>query len=154
MQARLKNPAILVPDAMPPLQALAKTLMNGKIPARTLGLVHVRVSQINGCAVCLDLHHRQEKKAAEPDDRLLVVSAWRDAPFFSDAERAALALAESETRIADRDDPVPDAVWNEAARHYDDHALAQLVLYIALVNVWNRANVTTRQVAGPQPWER
>jgi AhpD family alkylhydroperoxidase len=154
MQARLKNPAMLLPDAMQSLQALAKTLMNGKVPARTLGLVHVRVSQINGCAVCLDLHHRQEKRAAEPDDRLLVVSAWRDAPFFSDAERAALALAEHETRMADRDDPVPDHVWNEAVRHYDEAALAQLVLYIALVNVWNRANVTTRQVAGPQAWER
>jgi AhpD family alkylhydroperoxidase len=156
MQARLKNPAVLLPDAMQPLAALAKTLMNGKVPARTLGLVHVRVSQINGCAVCLDLHHRQEKKkpAEEADDRLLVVSAWRDAPFFTDAERAALALAEGETRMADREDPVPDEVWQEAARHYDEHALAQLVLYVALVNVWNRANVTTRQVAGPQSWER
>lgn len=154
MQARLKNPAVLLPDAMQPLLALAKTLQSGKVPERTLGLVHVRVSQINGCAVCLDLHHRQEKKSSEPDDRLLVVSAWRDAPFFSDAERAALALAEHETRLADRSDPVPDDVWNEAARHYDEHALALLVLYIALVNVWNRCNVTTRQVAGPQPWER
>lgn len=154
MQARLKNPAILMPDAMQPLQALTKVLMNGKVPARTLGLVHVRVSQINGCAVCLDLHHRQEKRSSEPDDRLLVVSAWRDAPFFTDAERAALALAEHETRIADKDDPVPDHVWNEVARHYDEQALAQLVLYIALVNVWNRANVATRQVAGPQAWER
>ncbi len=152
MQARLKNPTGLLPDAMAPLMALAKVTMQGKVPARTLGLVHVRVSQINGCAVCLDMHQKQEKKSAEPDDRLLVLSGWRDAPYFTDAERAALALAEAETRLADSADPVPDEVWNEAARHYDDQALAQLVLHIALVNVWNRVNVTTKQVAGAQSW--
>lgn len=152
MQARLKNPVVLLPEAMPPLMALAKALMNGKVAARTLGLVHVRISQINGCGVCLDLHQRHEKKEAEPDDRLLVVAGWRDVPWFTEAERAALALAEAETRIADAADPVPDAIWDEAARHYDEHALAQLVMYIALVNVWNRANVTTRQVAGAQSW--
>jgi AhpD family alkylhydroperoxidase len=130
MQARMKNPAVLLPEAMQPLAALAKSLQKGAVATRTLGLVHVRVSQINGCAVCLDLHHREEKKKApeDADDRLLVVSAWRDAPFFSDAERAALALAESETRMADESDPVPDEVWNEAARHYDEPSLAQLVL--------------------------
>src|SRR5262245_48548041 len=152
MQPRINNPAAVFPDVLGPLQTLAKILMTGKIPARTLELIHVRVSQINGCAVCLDLHHRQEKKAAEPDDRLFIVSAWRDAPYFSEAERAALDLAEAETRLADREDAVPDAVWNEAARHYDEQGLAQLVLYIALGNVWNRANVTTRQVAGQQTW--
>lgn len=153
MQARLKNPAMLVPDALQPLMTLGKTLQNGKVPARTLGLVHVRVSQINGCAVCLDLHRQQEKKAAEqPDDRLLMVGAWRDAPFFTEAERAALALAEAETRMADREDPVSDEVWKEAARHYDEQALGQLVLYIGVVNLYNRVNVTTRQVAGAQSW--
>ena len=152
MQARLKNPAMVFPDAMQPLQALAKSVMNGKVPARTLGLVHVRVSQINGCAACLDMHHRQETKRAEPDDRLLLVSAWRETPYFTEAERAALALAEAETRLADRDDAVPDQVWEQAARHYDEQGLAQLVLYIALVNVWNRVNVTTRQVPGQQSW--
>ena len=152
MEARLKNPAAVLPDAMGPLMALAKVTMNGKIPARTLGLVHVRVSQINGCGVCLDMHQKQDRKSAEPDDRLLVLSGWRDAPYFTDAERAALALAEAETRLADRADPVPDDVWNKAARHYDEKALAELVLHIAIVNVWNRVNVTTRQVAGAQTW--
>ena len=152
MQARLKNPAMLIPDALPPLMTLAKTLQNGKVPARTLGLVHARVSQINGCAVCLDMHARQEKKAAEPDDRLIVLAGWRDAPCFTEAERAALALAEAETRLADRPDAVPDEIWKEAARHYDDQALAELVLHIALVNLFNRVNVTTRQVAGAQTW--
>ncbi|MDI1437506.1 carboxymuconolactone decarboxylase family protein [Polyangium sorediatum] len=152
MEARLKNPAMLVPDAIQPLMALAKTLQNGAVPPRTLGLVHARVSQINACAVCLDLHGRQEKKAGEPDDRLLVLAGWRDAPCFTEAERAALALAEAETRLADRAEAVPDDVWKDAARHYDEQALAVLVLHIALVNLFNRVNVTTRQVAGAQTW--
>nr|WP_232380004.1 hypothetical protein [Polyangium fumosum] len=102
--------------------------------------------------MCLDLHGRQEKKAGEPDDRLLVLAGFRDAPCFTDAERAALALAEAETRLADRAEAVPDDVWKDAARHYDEQALAVLVLHIALVNLFNRVNVTTRQVAGAQTW--
>jgi len=157
MQARLKNPAAVLSDAMQPLVALGKLAYeSGKIPAKTLGLVHVRVSQINGCAACLDMHHRQDKataaKGGEADDRLFFVSAWRDHPSFTEAERAALALAEAETRLADREDPVPDAVWNEAARHYDTQALATLVLFIGMVNLYNRLNVTTRQVPGAQSW--
>lgn len=154
MQARLQNPATLIPHAMEPMMALAKITMNGKVPAKTLGLMHVRVSQINGCAVCLDLHLRQmaKEKDGETEERLLMLSGWRDSPLFTDAERAALALAEHETRLADQADAVPDSVWNEAKKHYDDEALAQLVLYVALVNVWNRVNVTTRQVPGAQRW--
>ena len=157
MQARLKNPAAAVSNAMQPLVALGKLAYeSGKIPAKTLGLVHVRVSQINGCAACLDMHHRQDKataaKGGEVDDRLLLVSAWREHPSFTEAERAALALAEAETRLADREDPVPDAVWNEATRHYDEQALATLVLFIGMVNLYNRLNVTTRQVPGAQSW--
>lgn len=153
MQARLKNPAALIPQVMEPMMTIAKATMGGKVPAKTLGLVHVRVSQINGCAVCLDLHVRQMKRTGETDDRLLFVSTWRESPLFSDAERAALALAEAETRLADQTDPVPDDVWKAAAGQYDDEGLAQLVLYVALVNVWNRVNVTTRQVPGRQSWE-
>jgi alkylhydroperoxidase family enzyme len=88
------------------------------------------------------------KKAGETDRRILSVAAWREAPFYTDAERAALALTEALTRIADREEPVPDAIWNEAARHYDEKALAALVVEIAAINVWNRFNVATRQVAG------
>src|SRR5262245_22402912 len=103
MQARLKNPAVVLPDVMQPLQTFAKAIYAGPVPKRTLGLVHVRVSQINGCAACLQLHHDQDKRTpSDKDDRLHVVSAWRDTPFFTDAERAALALAEAETRLADR----------------------------------------------------
>ena len=157
MQARMKNPAVLLSDALNPLQTLGKlAYTNGKIPAKTLGLVHIRISQINGCAACLALHHRQDKataaKGGEVDDRQFFVATWREHPSFTEAERAALALAEAETRIADHGTGVSDEVWSEAARHYDDQALATLVLYIGMVNLYNRLNVTTRQVAGKEEW--
>ncbi|HWE31162.1 MAG TPA: carboxymuconolactone decarboxylase family protein, partial [Polyangia bacterium] len=117
-------------------------------------LMHLRASQINGCSVCIDGGARQLKKAGETDERLFTVAAWREAPYFTDAERAALALAEAVTRLSDRADPVPDAIWNEAARHFDERTLAALVLAIGTVNLFNRANVTTRQVAGVQAWEK
>jgi AhpD family alkylhydroperoxidase len=115
-------------------------------------IVHLRASQINGCSVCVDMHLRMLKKAGETDERLFAVAAWRDAPYFNDAERAALALTEAATRLCDRADPVPDQIWDEAARHYDEKALAALVIEIALTNVWNRLNVTTRQVASAAAW--
>ena len=148
MQARMKNPAMIVPDAMKALQALGASTEKGGVPAKTLGLVHLRASQINGCSLCVDMHPRMLKKAGETDERLFAVAAWRDVPYFTDAERAALALTEAVTRLSDRSDPVPDEVWNEAARHYDERALASLLVAIATINVWNRLNVATRQVAG------
>ena len=148
MEARIKNPAMLVPGAMEALQALAKISEQCGVPPLTLGLVHLRASQINGCAFCVDSGARHAKQAGETDERLLAVSVWRDAPYYSDAERAALALAEAATRLADRSDPVPDAVWQEAARHYDERQLAALVLWTATTNLFNRINVTTRQPAG------
>ena len=111
-------------------------------------LVHLRASQINGCSVCVDMHARDLRKAGESDERIFAVAAWRETPYYTDAERAALALAEAMTRLSDRPDPVPDDVWDEAARHYDERALAALTLSIATVNVWNRLNAATRQVAG------
>ena len=148
MQARIKNPAMILPDAMQALLALNAAAEKGGVPPLTLGLVHMRASQINGCGVCVDMHPRLLKRAGETDERLFAVAAWRDAPYFTDAERAALALTEAVTRLSDREDPVPDAIWNEAARHYDEPALAALIVAIATVNVWNRLNVATRQVAG------
>ena len=148
MQARMSNPVMLFPDAMKALRALGVSAEKGGVPERTLQLVHLRASQINGCGVCVDMHARLAKKAGETDDRLFAVSAWRDTPYFTDAERAALALTEAVTRLDDRPDPVPDGIWQEAARHYDEPALAALVIQIALINVWNRLNVATRQVAG------
>ena len=149
MQARMKNPAMIVPGAMQPLLALAKAAEQGGVPKRTLDLVHLRVSQINGCSVCVDMNFRSAK-SGKVDEGMFAVSAWRDAPYFSDAERAALALTEAVTRLSDREDPVPDEIWNEAARHYDEQGLAALILTIATTNLWNRLNATTRQVAGQQ----
>ena len=148
MQARMSNPAMALPEAMKALQALWTSVEKGGVPKSTLGLVELRASQINGCSVCVDMHARQVRQAGETDERLFTVAAWRDAPYFTDAERAALALTEAVTRISDRTDPVPDDVWSEAIRHYDEQALAVLILAIATINVWNRLNVSTRQVAG------
>ena|SRR5438309_2365492 len=145
MEARIRNIATIYPEAVKALQALGATAEKGGVPAKTLGLVHLRASQINGCSVCVDMHPRMLKKSGETDERLFTVAAWRDAPYFTDAERAALALTEAVTRLSDRADPVPDEIWNEAARHYHEKALAALVIEIALINVWNRFNVTTRQ---------
>jgi AhpD family alkylhydroperoxidase len=148
MQPRMKNPAMILPEAVKPIQALYAATQKGGVPSRTLELVHLRVSQINGCSFCVDGGARMAKKGGETDDRLFAVAAWRDAPYFTDAERAALALAEAVTRLNDRPDPVPDEIWDEAARHYDERALAALLLSIATTNVFNRLNVSTRQIAG------
>ena len=146
--ARLKHPAFLIPEAMQALQSLGGAVAKSGLPPRTAELLSLRASQINGCSVCIDGHPRIARKLGETDERLFAVSAWRDSPYFTAAERAALALAEAVTRLDDRPDPVPDEVWEEAARHYDEKALAGLVLSIAGINVWNRLNVATRQPAG------
>jgi AhpD family alkylhydroperoxidase len=151
-KSRLKNPAILVPEAMAPLQGLGQLLTQLKgAPARALALAMLRASQLNGCANCLVAGCWQLKQLGETDERLLAVSAWRESPQFTAAERAALALAEAETRLSDRSDPVPDAVWDEAARHFQERELAFLVLGIATQNLYNRINVTTRQ--GAPDWD-
>lgn len=149
--ARMANPALLLPEAMRALQALNDASEKRGVPARTLGLVHLRASQINGCCVCVDMHPRYMKAAGESDERLFAVAAWREAPYFTAAERAALALTEAATRLSDRADPVSGEVWAEAARHYDQTALAALVIAIAAINAWNRINVATRQIAGSIP---
>jgi len=152
MQARIMHPAMIVPGAMEALQAAGKLADRCGVPQKVREMVHLRASQINGCSVCVDLHWRGLKRSGETDERAFAVAAWRDAPYFTEAERAALALSEAVTRLSDREDPVPDAVWNEAARHYDEKALAALLLDIAIINVWNRLNVATKQVAGE--WQK
>jgi AhpD family alkylhydroperoxidase len=146
--ARMQNPALLIPDAMRALQALAVAAQQHGVPSRTLDLVQLRASQINGCGLCVDMHARDLKKAGKSDERLFAVAAWREAPYFTAPERAALALAEAATRLSDRADPVPDEIWGEAARHYDEPALAALLVAIAAINAWNRLNVATKQMAG------
>jgi len=148
MEPRIKNPAALLPDAMQALMNLNAATQAGGVPAATLHLVHLRASQINGCGACVKGGVSYARKSGESNDRLDTVAAWREAPYFTDAERAALALTEAVTRLSDRADPVPDAIWEEAARHYDEKALAALVLSIATTNLFNRVNVSTRQIAG------
>jgi AhpD family alkylhydroperoxidase len=150
MHVRMSNPAMILPDAKDGIQALLKATRKGGVPSATLELVHLRASQINGCSFCVDAGARKAKRAGEEGERLFAVAAWRDAPYFTDAERAALALAEAVTRLADRADPVPDAIWDEATRHYDEQGLAALILMIATTNLFNRIYVTTRQMAGSQ----
>jgi AhpD family alkylhydroperoxidase len=148
MQARMTHPVMVLPEAMKALLALSKAAHSGTVPDTTHKLIHLRVSQINGCSVCVDMHARELKDAGEKDERIWGVGAWRDSPYFNDAERAALALAESVTRLADRPGAVPDPVWDDAADHYDETELASLLVSIAAINVWNRLNAAVRQPAG------
>lgn len=152
MQPRL-NLAAALPDATPAIKSMIAAAWKAGVPPKTLHLVHMRISQINGCAVCLDGGAKHARQHGESDERLFAVAGWRDAPYYSEAERAALALAEHVTRLSDRDDPVPDAIWKEAARHFDEKELSGLLLWVATTNVFNRLNVATRQVAGAQKWE-
>jgi len=148
MQPRMKSPVFILPGALEALQALAKATKGRDLPQTTIELVDIRVGQINGCSVCVDMHSRALKKLGESDERIFSIGAWREAPYYTDAERAALALAEATTRLSDRGDAVTDEVWQEAARHFDETALSALVLSIAMANLWNRLNAATRQVSG------
>ncbi|TDD32648.1 carboxymuconolactone decarboxylase family protein [Nonomuraea terrae] len=148
MHARMNHPAAVLPGAMQALHALGRSVEGAGLPKALLDLVHLRASQINGCGVCLDMHARDLKKNGESDERIWTVAGWRDAPYYSDAERAALALTEAVTRLSDRPEAVSDEVWNEAADNFDETELAALLTAIATINVWNRLNAATRQVAG------
>ena len=142
-EPRIHNPAMIFPETMKALYALKASAEKRGVPERTMLLIELRASQMNGCGVCVDMHSRQLKKSGESDERLFTLAAWRDTPYFTDAERAALALTEAVTRV-----DVPDEVWDEASRHYDEQGLAALVVAIANINVWNRLNIATRQVTG------
>lgn len=143
----MKHPVMLIPDLLPALLAVSKTTEH-LLPIQLRELVNMRASQINGCSVCIDMHARILVKHGETPERLWSIAAWHDAPYFTEAERAALALTEAVTRIEDRGDPVPDDVWNEAAKHYAPEQLSALLMTIAMINLWNRLNVPTKQVAG------
>lgn len=148
IQPRIKNPALIVPGALEAAQQLAGSARHAGIPDATLAMVTLRASQINGCSVCVDIHTRELAFMGESAERIHLVAAWREAPYFSDAERAALALTEATTRLADRPEAVSDEVWEEAARHYTEPQLAALVVAIAAINVFNRLNAATRQITG------
>lgn len=147
-QPRMKHPGYVIPEAMKALQAVGKAVHGKGVPDTTLYLIELRASQINGCSVCVEMHSAELAKAGVPQEKIFAVGAWRESPHFDDAERAALALTEAETRLADRPDPVSDEVWDFAAKHYDEQALAALVIAIAGINTWNRLNATIRQTAG------
>lgn len=147
-KSRMKNPAMIIPEAMGPLQNLGQLLGQLQGPSgRALSLAMLRASQLNGCALCIDGSCRLLKGFGETEDRLFAVPAWRESTRFTAPERAALGLAEAMTRLSDRSDPVPDGVWDEAARNFEERELALLVLGIATENLYNRINVATRQVA-------
>lgn len=149
MGPRIGQPAVVVPGAMEALIAFGDSAVNGSVPRSTIELVKLRASQINGCSFCVDMHSRDALKDGDSAQRLFAVAAWRETDYFSDAERAALALTEATTRLADRGEAVSDEVWAEAARHYDEKGLASLVVAIAAINAWNRLNAATHQPAAP-----
>lgn len=144
----MKNPGMILPGAMQAIQDLKVAADKGGIAPATASLVHLRVSQINGCSPCVVGGFQHARQQGETDERLGAVAAWREAPYFTEAERGALALAEAVTRLSDREDPVPDDIWEQAAKHYSEQEMAGLLLLIALANVFNRLNRPTRQVAG------
>ncbi|MGW0189291.1 carboxymuconolactone decarboxylase family protein [Streptomyces sp. NPDC003362] len=125
-----------------------RELKESPLPASTQELVALRVSQINGCAVCIDMHSKEAAAAGETPVRLHLVAAWREATVFTEAERAALELAEQGTRVADAAGGVGDEVWARAAEHYDEEQLTALVMLVSFMNAVNRLNVITRQPAG------
>jgi AhpD family alkylhydroperoxidase len=152
MQSRMTtDPTASLPDLQKAINLLYKTAHSAGVPNATLELVHLRASQINGCSPCVDSGARAMRKNGESDERLFTVAAWRETPYFTDAERAAMALAEAATRLADRSDAVPDEVWQEAAKHYGEPELFALVVWIATTNFFNRLNATLRTPA-PQNW--
>jgi AhpD family alkylhydroperoxidase len=137
------------------ISSAGRVVTDSPLPAATQALVEIRASQINGCAVCIDMHTKDAEHAGETSVRLNLVAAWREATVFSEAERAALELTEQGTRIADAAGGVTDEAWTNAAKHYDEDQLAALVSLIALMNTWNRMNVITRQPGGdyqPGQW--
>ena len=145
---RMPNPAVLIPEAMEALMAVDRAIAGAGVDGRLLALSHLRASQINGCGPCVAGGARQARQHGATADQVHAVAAWRETPWFSDEERAALALTEAVTRLADRPDPVPDQVWDVAAKHFDQKELAALLLNIAITNAFNRLNAPTRQQAG------
>lgn len=128
--------------------AAGKAVRDSALPSVTQELVMLRASQINGCGFCVDMHTKDSLATGETQTRLNLVAVWREATVFTEAERAALELAEQGTRIADAAGGVTDEAWTAAARHYDEDQLAALVSLIAIINAYNRLNVIVRQPAG------
>ena len=148
MSARIKDPTMTVEGALEGLLKLGAAATHAGVPPTTLELVKLRASQINGCSVCVDIHSRTLGLLGEANERLFLVGTWREAPYFTDAERAALALTEAVTRMADHPDAVPDDVWHDAAQRYSEPQLSALLVALAAINAFNRLKVPTRQPSG------
>ncbi|GAA3248719.1 carboxymuconolactone decarboxylase family protein [Nonomuraea helvata] len=152
MEARMKNPAYVLSDSLKGIQTIYKAIYQGGAPQELLEIVALRASQINGCSACVHAHVQNLKKSGESDERVGNVAAWREAPYYSDVERAALQLTEAVTRIADRSgDAVPDELWDEVADHFDEQQLSAIILTISMTNFFNRINATIKEPAG-QNW--
>jgi AhpD family alkylhydroperoxidase len=152
VQARLNPTAATAPDAVKGINLLYKATRQAGIPELTLELVHLRASQINGCSFCVDAAVKGLTKQDETPERLGTVAAWREAPYFTDAERAALELTEAATRLSDRPNPVTDEIWGRAAEHYTEEQLSALVLWIGVTNLFNRINASLKVPAGSVTW--
>jgi AhpD family alkylhydroperoxidase len=136
------------PDVITGVQHLYKAIYAAGVPRQTLELVHLRASQINGCSYCVDAGAKSAAKAGMSTEKLFAVAGWYENPLFDDAERAALALTEAATRLADRPGAVTDEIWAEAAKHFDERQLEALVLMVAVSNLFNRVNTTLRTPPG------
>lgn len=148
MTVRMKNPATILPGMGPAIQGIYGAMYGSGVDPRLLELIHLRVSQINSCSACVYAGVSSAKKHGETDERLHQVAAWQESELFTDTERSILALAEAATRMADRPDAVPDAVWNDAASHLDEDHLAAVVVMIGLANLFNRVNRSVNEPAG------
>lgn len=148
IKARMPHPAFLLEGGFDALSQLSSVAGSTDLPEDLIHMVHLRASQINGCSWCTIEHSKEMRADGASDERVFGVAAWREAPVFTARERAALALTEALTRIADQADPVPDALWDEVSAHFDKRQLSALILTISAINVWNRINVAIRQPAG------
>ncbi|MCX5414652.1 carboxymuconolactone decarboxylase family protein [Streptomyces sp. NBC_00059] len=151
MENRLKNKNAHNPDVWTAIQHLHTAIAAGGVDPKLLALVHLRVSQINSCSACVYAGVAGGRKAGETDERLHNVTAWREAPFYTDAERAALALAGAATRLQDGAEGVTDAIWDEVNAHFTEKEIGAINLEIALTNFFNRLNRTVKEPAG-QTW--
>lgn len=141
------------PGAMQAMYGLEKYLASCSVEQTLLHLIKMRVSQINGCAYCLDMHSKDLRAIGETEQRIYLLEAWREAPFYTERERAALAWAESVTLVSQTH--VPDDVFAEASRHFSESELADLTLAVVAINGWNRLSISFRTTPGTyQPAHR
>lgn len=154
-EPRQANPAFVLPDGFKGIGHLLSAVAKGGVPTAVLELVGLRVSQINGCSACIQGHWEEARRAGVNDARIIGVAAWRESPYFDDAERAALALAEALTRIADSPaEAVADDLWDDVTRHYDTTQVSALLLQIGTLNLFNRINLAVRERADRPSWKQ